>query len=146
MARENETASDVAAAATRSGEKVTREATAQAENVSKAASGAFEASGKAAAGAFEDAGRAATGALEASLKGAQDYQAKLVQCFQANAEANLQLAQKLTQTRSPTDFVETMTSHMRDRIGLMTEQAKELAAVSQAATRTAVDALAHPRR
>ena len=142
MARETEMTSDVSAAATKSGEKVTKEATAQAENVSKAASGALEASGKAAAGAFENA----TGALEASLKGAQDYQAKLVQCFQANAEANLQLAQKLTQTRSPTDFVETMTSHMRDRIGLMTEQAKELAAVSQAATRSAVDALAHPQR
>ncbi len=43
-------------------------------------------------------------------------------------------------------FVETMTSHMRERVGLMTEQAKELAAVSQAATRSAVDALAHPQR
>ena len=72
----------------------------------------------------------------------QDYQAKLVQFFQANAEANLQLAQKLTQTRSPADFVETMSSHMRERIALMTEQAKELAALSQEATRSAVDALA----
>ena len=146
MARENETASDVSPAATKSGEKVTKEATAQAEKVSKVASGAFEASGKAAIGAFENAGRVATGALEASLKAAQDYQAKLVQCFQANAEANLQLAQKLTQTRSPVDFVETMTSHMSERVGLMTEQAKELAAVSQAATRSAVDAIAHPQR
>ena len=96
--------------------------------------------------AFENVGRAATGAVEASLKAAQDYQAKLVQCFQANADANLQLAQKLRQTRSPADFVETMTAHMRDRIGLMTEQAKELAEVSQAATRNVVDALAHPQQ
>ena len=145
MARENETASDVPAA-TKSREKVTKEATVQAENVSKAASGAFEASGKAATGAFEDAGRAATGVLEASLKAAQDYQAKVVQCFQANAEANLQFAQKLTQTRTPTGFIETMTSHMRDRVGLMTEQVKELAAVGQAAMRSGVDALAHPQR
>jgi hypothetical protein len=146
MTRENETPADVSAAATKAGEKVTKEATAQAENVSKAASGAFEASGRAAAGAFESAGRAASGALEVSLKAVQDYQAKLVKCFQANAEANLQLAQKLTQAKSPADFVETMTSHMRERVALMTEQAKELAALSQEATRSAVDALAHPKR
>jgi hypothetical protein len=39
-----------------------------------------------------------------------------------------------------------MTAHIRDRIGLMTQQTKELAAVSQAATRNVVDALAHPQR
>jgi hypothetical protein len=146
MARENETPADVSAAATKAGETVTKEATAQAENVSRAASGAFETSGRVASGAFENVGKAATGALEASLKAVQDYQAKLVQFFQANAEANLQLAQKLTQAKSPSDFVETMTSHMRERIALMTEQAKELAALSQEATRSTVDALAHPKR
>ena len=134
MARENETPADVSAAATKAGERVTKEATAQGENVSKAS------------GAFEAASKAATGALEASLKGVQDYQAKLVQCFQANAEANLQLAEKLTQTHSPSEFIETMTSHMRERVALMTEQAKELAALSQEATQSAVDALARLRR
>ena len=135
MARERKTASAVSGAATKSVENVTKEATAQAENVSRAATGAFE-----------NMGRATIGALEASLKAAQDYQAKLVQCFQANAEANLQLAQKLTQARSPTDFVETMTSHMRERVAIMTEQVKELAAVSQAAMRSGIDALAHPQQ
>ena len=135
MARENETSADLSAAATKAGEKVARETAAQAENAFRAASGAFESSGRAASGAFE-----------ASVKATQDYQAKLVQCFQVNAEANLQLAQKLTQSRSPADFVETMSSHMRERVGLMTEQAKELAALSQEATRSVVDALAHPNR
>src|SRR5271165_3112920 len=41
MARENETASDVSAAATKSGEKVMKEATAQAEKVSKALCAVF---------------------------------------------------------------------------------------------------------
>ncbi len=135
MAPEQDTPADESAAAMKAGEKVTKEAAAQAENA-----------GKAASGALLSAGRAATGALEAPLKAVQDYQAKLVQCFQANAEANLQLAQKLAQIRSPADFVETMTSHMRERVALMTAQAKELAALSQEATRSAVDALAHPRR
>ncbi len=135
MAPEQDTPADESAAAMKAGEKVTKEAAAQAENA-----------GKAASGTLLSAGRAATGALEAPLKAVQDYQAKLVQCFQANAEANLQLAQKLAQIRSPADFVETMTSHMRERVALMTAQAKELAALSQEATRSAVDALAHPRR
>lgn len=146
MAREKETPADLPGVAMKAGEKVTKEATAQAENAGKAATGAFESSSRAAGGAFEASGRAATGVLEASMKGVQDYQAKLVQCFQANAEANLQLAQKLAQTHSPTDFVETMSSHMRERVALMTEQAKELAALSQEVTRTAVNALAQPRR
>ncbi len=135
MAPEQDTPADESAAAMKAGEKVTKEAAAQAENA-----------GKAASGTLLSAGRAATGALEAPLKAVQDYQAKLVQCFQANAEANLQLAQKLAQIRSPADFVETMTSHVRERVALMTAQAKELAALSQEATRSAVDALAHPRR
>jgi len=128
----------------RAGEKVTKEATTQAENAGKAAMSAFEESSRAASGVFEASGRAASGAMTASMKAVQNYQAKLVQCFQANAEANLQLAQKLTQTRSPADFVETMSSHMRERVALMTEQGKELAALGQEATRSAVDAIARP--
>ena len=118
MAREKEAPVDLSAAM-KAGEAVAKEATAQAEKAGRTGSGAFEASG-----------RAATGVFETSMKAMQDYQAKIVQCFQANAEANLQLAQKLTQTRSPSDFVETMGSHLRERVALMTEQAKELAALS----------------
>ena len=135
MAREKEAPADLSAAAMKAGEKITKEATARAEKAGRTASGVFEASG-----------RAATGVFETSMKAMQDYQAKIVQCFQANAEANLQLAQKLTQTRSPSDFVETMSSHLRERVALMTEQAKELAALSQEATRSALDALAHPKQ
>ncbi|HZZ62859.1 MAG TPA: phasin family protein [Roseiarcus sp.] len=145
MARENETPADLSAAATKAGARVTKEATAQAEQVGDAATGAFEASGRTASGAFEASGRTASGVIEASVKGAQDYQTKLVQIFQANAQANLQLAQKLIQIRSPTDFIETMSAHMRERAALMTEQAKELASLGQEATRSAVDALVHPK-
>jgi hypothetical protein len=134
MARENERAADLSAAATKAGEKVTKEAAAQAENAGRVASGAFEASG-----------RTASGVVEASVKGVQDYQTKVVQIFQANAQANLELAQKLIQVRSPADFIETMSTHLRDRAGLMTEQAKELAALGQEATRSAFDALVHPK-
>jgi hypothetical protein len=145
MARENERTADLSAAATKAGERVTKEATAQAENVGRAASGAFEESGRAASGAFEASGRAASGVIEASVKGVQDYQTKVVQIFQANAQANLELAQKLIQVRSPADFIETMSTHMRERANLMTEQAKELAALGQEATRSAVDALVHQK-
>jgi hypothetical protein len=145
MVRENERAADLSAAATKAGEKVTKEAAAQAENAGRAASGAFEESGRAASGALEQSGRAANGMIEASVKGVQDYQTKVVQIFQANAQANLELAQKLIQVRSPADFIETMSTHIRERTGWMTEQAKELASLGQEATRNAVDAFVHPR-
>ncbi len=134
MARESDTA-NLSAAATKAAERVTKEATAQAENAGKAASGAVETASKGAAGSFE-----------ASVKAVQDYQTKIVQIFQANATANLQLVQKLIETRSPTDFIETMSAHMRERANDMSEQARELAMLSQQATRSAVDALAQPKR
>ena len=163
MVREHDRHADLSAAAAKAGEKVTKEA----ENAGRAASGAFEESGRAASGAFEESGRAASGAfeesgraasgafeesgraasgmIEASVKGVQDYQTKVVQIFQANAQANLELAQKLIHVRSPADFIDTMSTHLRERTGWMTEQAKELAALGQEATRNAVDAFVHPR-
>jgi hypothetical protein len=81
------------------------------------------------------------GALGASYKAVQDYQTKLLHFFQANAEANVRFTQKLIETRSPSDFVQLLSSHMRDRAVAMGEQAKELASLSQEASRTAMDSL-----
>ena len=70
------------------------------------------------------------GAYAGSFKAVQDYQAKLLQFFQTNAEANVQLAQKLMTIRSPSDFIETVSSHMRERAAAIGDQAKELAALA----------------
>jgi hypothetical protein len=85
------------------------------------------------------------GAFGASFKAAQDYQAKLLQFFQTNAEANVQFTQKLMETRSPTDFAQLVSSHMRDRAAALGEQARELATLSQEASRTAMESLT-PKR
>ncbi len=81
------------------------------------------------------------GAFAGSLKAVQDYQTKLLHFFQANAEANMQLAQKLMTIRSSSDFIETVSSHMRDRAAAIGDQAKELAALGQEAAKKAMDSL-----
>jgi hypothetical protein len=81
------------------------------------------------------------GAFAGSFKAVQDYQTKLLHFFQTNAEANMQLAQKLMTTRSPSDFIETVSSHMRERAAAIGEQAKELAALGQEAAKKAMDSL-----
>lgn len=81
------------------------------------------------------------GAMGATVKALQDYQAKLMQFFQQNAEANMQLGQKLMQARTPSDFVETMSAHMRERASMMSDQAKELASLGQDASRKAMESM-----
>ncbi len=72
----------------------------------------------------------------------QDYQAKLLQTFQANADANMQLAQKLMSIRSPSDFIETVQhAHARTRRAAIAEQAKELSTLGQEAAKKAVQSL-----
>ena len=85
------------------------------------------------------------GAYAGSFKAVQDYQAKLLQFFQTNAEANMQLAQKLMTIRSPSDFIETVSSHMRERAAAISDQAKELAALGQETAKKAMDSLAQPK-
>ena len=94
---------------------------------------------------FANAANLYGGALGSSFKAVQDYQTKLMQFFQANAEANVRFTQKLMEARSPSDFVQFVTSHMRDRAVAMGDQAKELASLSQEASRTAMESLT-PKR
>jgi len=85
------------------------------------------------------------GAFAGSFKAVQDYQSKLLHFFQTNAEANVQLAQKLMTIRSPADFIETVSSHMRERAVAIGDQAKELAALGQEAAKNAMDSLGQPK-
>ncbi len=85
------------------------------------------------------------GAFAGSLKAVQDYQTKLLQFFQTNAEANIALAQKLMTTRSPSDYIETVSSHMRERAAAISDQAKELATLGQEAAKKAMDSLSQPK-
>ncbi len=95
---------------------------------------------------FANAANLYGGAFGASFKAVQDYQTRLMQFFQANAEANVRFTQKLMEARSPSDFVQFVSSHMRDRAVAMGEQAKELASLSQEASQTAMESLTQPKR
>ena len=90
---------------------------------------------------FANAASLYGGAFAGSVKAVQEYQAKLLHFFQSNAEANMQLAQKLMQVRSPSDYIETVSSHMRERASVIGDQAKELAALGQEAAKKAVESV-----
>jgi hypothetical protein len=86
------------------------------------------------------------GAFAGSFKAMQDYQAKLLHFVQENMEANVQLTQKILQPRSPTEFMEFLTTHLRERATAIADQTKELAALGQDAAKKAADSFTHPTK
>ncbi len=75
------------------------------------------------------------GAYAGSFKALQDYQAKLMHFVQENAAANISLTQKMLQPRSPSEFVEFLSSSLRERATAIADQAKELAQIGQEAAK-----------
>ena len=68
------------------------------------------------------------------IKGAQDYNNKVLEFAQTNTEAAFGFAQKLSDVKSPSDFIELSTEHSRKQFETLTEQTKELAALAQKVT------------
>jgi phasin family protein len=115
-------------------------------SAAKATAEAASKVGEDATAALSNASAAFGGIFASSIKASQAYHAKLVQFFQANLDANLQFAQKLAAAKTPADVVQLSTSHARDRVEALSEQAKELAELGQEASRKAVEAFSPPRR
>jgi phasin len=76
-----------------------------------------------------------------AVKGAQDYNAKVIEFASANTEAAFAFAQKLFGVKSPSDFIEMSTEHSRKQIATLTEQTRELAALAQKATLASAEPL-----
>ena len=76
-----------------------------------------------------------------AVKGAQDYNAKVIEFANANTEATFAFAQKLSGVKSPSDFIELSTDHSRKQIDTLTQQTKELAALAQKVTLATVEPL-----
>jgi phasin len=76
-----------------------------------------------------------------AVKGAQDYNNKVIEFAQANTEAALGFVQKLSGVKSPSDFIELSTDHSRKQFETLTEQTKELAALAQKVTLATVEPL-----
>jgi phasin len=91
--------------------------------------------------AFEKANAAATDAATAmkdsytrTVKGAQEYNAKVIEFARANAEVAFDFAQQMVGVKSPSEFFELSTNHSRKQFETLTEQAKALAMLAQKAT------------
>ena len=76
-----------------------------------------------------------------AVKGAQDYNTKLIEFAQTNTESAFAFAQKLFGVKSPSDFIELSTEHSHKQFETLTEQTKELAALAQKVTLATVEPL-----
>ena len=75
------------------------------------------------------------------VKGAQDYNNKVIEFAQTNTKAALDFVQKLSGVKSPSDFIELSTDHSREQFETLTEQTKELAALAQKVTLASAEPL-----
>ena len=141
MARETVNVANATEAAAKAGERFATETTRTGEWAGAAAANVGERVATETADRIDKASKAYGAAMGATFKAVQDYNTKLIQVFQTNAEANLRLGQTLMQIRSPSDFIETMSKSVRERTDLVTEQAKELASLGQQAARCAIEAI-----
>ncbi len=76
-----------------------------------------------------------------TVKGAQDYNSKVIAFAQSNTDAALDFVQKLSGVKSPSDFFELSADHSRRQFEALTEQTKELATLAQKVTFAAVEPL-----
>lgn len=101
-----------------------------AENGSAQAKAAFANASTAAA----DAATLMKDSYSRTVKGAQEYNTKVIEFAQANTKAAFDFAQELVGVKSPSEFFELSTSHSRRQLETLTEQTKELTALAQKIT------------
>ena len=91
--------------------------------------------------AAQDATNVVRDTYAAGMKGAQDYNAKLIEFARINTEAAFAYAQQLSRVKSPAEFMELTTKYAREQFEAMSEQTRELAAVAQKMTIETADPL-----
>ena len=60
-----------------------------------------------------------------AVKGAQDYNNKVIEFAQANTKAALDFVQKLSGVKSPSDFIELSTDHSREQFETLPAQGEQ---------------------
>jgi len=97
---------------------------------------------------FEKIGAATTEVAEAmtnccstALKGMQYYNSKLAEFTQTNAKSVVEFVQRLAGVKTPSEFIQVSTEHAKHQLETMTEQAKELAELTQQVTLTTTEPL-----
>jgi phasin len=69
-----------------------------------------------------------------ALKGAQDYNNKVIEFTHANTKAAMDFAQRMSGVKSPSEFVELSAELSQQQFATLTEQTKQLAALAQQVT------------
>jgi phasin len=92
-----------------------------------------EAYEKMSATAAETADRVRT-SYSTAIKGAQDYSCKFLEFANENMNAAFDFAHRLSQVKTPSDFVSMATEHAHKQFETLAEQTKQLAALAQKVT------------
>ena len=75
------------------------------------------------------------------LKGALEYNAKVMEFAKSNTDSVFSFAKKLSDVKSPSDFLELTTDYSRQQFETLTEQTKDLTALAQKVTLATVEPL-----
>jgi phasin len=74
------------------------------------------------------------GSYSTAIKGAQDYNNKLLEFAQTNTNTAFEFAKRLLDVKSPSEFMELSTERARKQFQTLTEQTAELATLAQKVT------------
>ena len=69
-----------------------------------------------------------------AIKGAQDYNNKVIEFTRANTNAVFDFAHRLSGVKSPSELAELSTEHARQQVETLTNQTTQLAALAQQVT------------
>jgi len=69
-----------------------------------------------------------------AIKGAQDYNNKVIEFTRANTNAAFDFAHRLSGVKSPSELAELSTEHARQQLETLTNQTTQLAALAQQVT------------
>jgi phasin len=105
----------------------TKERTAKSSSPSAMIEGAFEKSKMTA----EQSTKVLEQAFGTASKGVKEFNLKLVDLMQTNAEAAFDFARQMTKVKTPSEFFEISAGYARKQFETFTEQTKELTTLAQ---------------
>jgi hypothetical protein len=76
-----------------------------------------------------------------ALKSFQDYQIRLMELTQTHFIRSFELVQKLVSVKSPTEFIEVSSDHLRRQGEIISEQAKQFLELTQSVSAASVEPL-----
>jgi phasin len=79
----------------------------------------------------ERSARAFEQSYSTAVENMRDYNLKMIDMAHANVEAGFEVARQLATAKTPSDMIETWTSHARKQFEMLSEQTKELTALGQ---------------